>query len=67
MATTFLFFAIVGKFAWYVVGAVVYWKTVDGSCSDGSQIRSFGLGLFVIDTLLFALAYCARKAQDAAS
>lgn len=64
LATGFAWISIVLKVGWYVVGACVYWKTVSGSCPNGGPIQSFGLGLFILDFVLFALAYCARKAQD---
>jgi hypothetical protein len=66
MATTFFVISAAFKVAWYIIGGIVYWRTVNGSCDDGSEIQAFGLALFVIDAFLFALAYCARKAQDMA-
>ena len=37
-------------FVWYIVGAVLYFETVH-SCYSGLPIRSFGLALFIIQTI----------------
>jgi hypothetical protein len=38
-------------FAWYVVGAVLYFNTVSNSCQAGKPLHDFGLALFIIDTI----------------
>jgi hypothetical protein len=38
------------NFVWYIVGAVLYFETVH-SCNSSLPIRSFGLALFIIQTI----------------
>lgn len=52
--------------AWYVVGAILYWKTVSENCENGSQIQMFSFALFVIQSAVVLLLFCGRKAAEAA-
>ena len=53
--------------AWYGVGALLYFKTVVDNCETGSQIQTFSLALFIIQTVVVVCLICGRKAAEAAS
>lgn len=52
---------------WYVVGAILYFKTVSNNCDSGTQIQTFSLALFIIQTTVVVCLYCGRRAVHAIS
>ncbi len=45
------------NFAWYIVGAILYFNTVFLNCERGQSIHDFGLALFIIQTIHFCYIY----------
>jgi len=56
-AVTYIF-----QFCWYIVGSILFFQTVNGTCDDTSTIQQFGLALFIIQTIIWVLACLGGKA-----
>jgi hypothetical protein len=49
--------------AWYVVGSILYFKTIHHDCPSGDVIRDYGLSVFIIETVVIGLLWL-TKYQD---
>lgn len=57
------------QFVWYIIGAILYFKTVISSCPSGQPLHDFGLALFIIQTIthnivFLLMAYFVFSPQD---
>lgn len=59
---------IIFEFCWYIVGSILYFKTVHKNCQNDTIIFKFGDALFVIQTITIVsfcvIGYSSNKIED---
>jgi len=56
-------FGTLFEFSWYIIGAIMYFQDVNGSCGNEQMIHHFGLALFIICTISWGFACCGSSAR----
>jgi len=50
--------------AWYIVGAVLFFKEIEPSCQSGKPLYDFGLALFILQTIGICCGACNKNARS---
>jgi hypothetical protein len=66
MATIFGILFFLFQLGWYIVGSILYWRTVPTNCDNGGFIQTGALVLFIFETVILFCLSCGRKAAESA-
>lgn len=56
--------AIFFQFAWFVVGAILYFTQVHTHCPAGGALRDYGLALFILQSINFTCGFFIKRATN---
>ncbi len=50
-------------FAWYVLGTIVYFQSVEASCDENQMLHQLGLAIIVVESTFYIFALCVLRRE----
>jgi hypothetical protein len=60
----FVIICLMLQFIWFIIGAFLFFATVNNSCDKNIPLRKFGLSLFIIQCIFYSLLFIFDYARE---